>query len=39
MGPVEILGLAKQEFEVDEDLLLVIGEEPATFEEAQREEF
>ena len=39
VGPAEIPGLAKREFEVDEDLLLAVGEEPATFEEARREEF
>lgn len=39
MGPPKIPGLAKREFEVDEDLLLAVGEEPATFEEARREEF
>jgi hypothetical protein len=35
---VEIWGLAEWEFEVDQDLLLAVGEELAMFEEARHEE-
>jgi hypothetical protein len=38
LGPVEIPGLAEHDFMVDEEILLVIGDnEPAMFEEARGE--
>lgn len=38
LGPAGVPGMAEREFTVDEDLLLAVGEEPTTFEEARREE-
>ena len=38
LGPAGIPGFVEREFQVDEDLLLAVGEEPATFEEARKEE-
>jgi hypothetical protein len=35
LGLVEIPSLVEREFVVDEDLLLVIGDEPTTLEEAR----
>lgn len=38
LGPSGVPDLAERELAVDEDLLLAVGDEPATFEEARREE-
>jgi len=38
IGPAEVASMTEQEVKVDEDLLLAMGEEPATFEEARRED-